>query len=119
MSEKNKTVIPDDIDMTASNIVRADYSDASEIDYALYLAIARAILAERERSQWQPVKDAPKDRMVLVCDVNWPAALQRDTPPPIKVGYLDASTGAWKIFGASWHPTHFMPLPSPPTKEGE
>jgi len=116
--------IPEDLMQAAREVAkewrRVDWNSyEGNVESDLSEDIARAILAERERSQWQPVKDAPKDRMVLVCDVNWPAALQRDTPPPIKVGYLDASTGAWKIFGASWHPTHFMPLPSPPTKEGE
>jgi len=65
-------------------------------------------------NDWQPIETAPREQMVLVVDVNWPAALQRDQTPPIKVGYLDGSTGTWRIFGASWTPTHWKPVPKPP-----
>lgn len=45
--------IPDAIDRIATDIVRADYSNEPEPDYALYAAIAQAIhdavMAERER----------------------------------------------------------------------
>jgi len=107
--------IPDDIFRAAADVWSALPKESAGI-----IAIARAILSERERHQWQPIDTAPNQEMVLVCDVNWPASLQRDQPPPIKVGYLDASMGTWKIFGASWRPTHWQPLPSPPTtEEGE
>jgi uncharacterized protein with PIN domain len=37
---------------------------------------------------------------------------ERTAPVPIKVGgYWD---GRWNVFGASWEPTHWMPLPAPP-----
>ncbi|WP_126242259.1 DUF551 domain-containing protein [Burkholderia gladioli] len=31
----------------------------------------------------------------------------------IKVGYL-GEEGGWHVFGGSWTPTHWMPLPEPP-----
>lgn len=52
-------VIPNDIDQISSDIVRTDYSkDDMEPDWLLYVAIARAILAERRRCaliarQWE------------------------------------------------------------------
>ncbi|MDR6818468.1 hypothetical protein J2X76_003645 [Neorhizobium sp. 2083] len=46
-----KAEMPADIDQIASDIVLADYSKAPEPDYALYLAIAQAILAERQRDR--------------------------------------------------------------------
>jgi hypothetical protein len=47
--DKEHPVIPDDIYRIATDIVRCDYSKAVEPDYEIYLAIARAILAERQR----------------------------------------------------------------------
>lgn len=41
--------LPKDIDQTASDIVRADYSKDDSPDFALYLAIGGAILEERNR----------------------------------------------------------------------
>lgn len=32
----------------------------------------------------------------------------------IKVGGIDRDTGRWWIPGASWTPTHWLPLPKPP-----
>lgn len=46
--------IPEDIDRIASDIIRADYSDASEPEYAMYRAVAEAIHAERLRPQSMP-----------------------------------------------------------------
>lgn len=44
------TAIPHDIDRVASDIVRADYSKQdAEPDWLIYLAIAKAIVAERHR----------------------------------------------------------------------
>lgn len=52
MSE-NERRIPEDIDRIASDIIRADYSDASEPEYAMYRAVAEAINAERDsRRSW-------------------------------------------------------------------
>ncbi|MCO4152015.1 DUF551 domain-containing protein [Citrobacter freundii] len=33
-----------------------------------------------------------------------------------KVGYYLA--GKWTVYGASWTPTHWMPLPAAPQREG-
>lgn len=63
--------------------------------------------------EWQPIETAPKDEMILLAGVMDHASDWR-----IKVGYCD-SLGEWKIFGASWEPTHWMPIPAAPTKEKE
>ncbi|MEH4988131.1 DUF551 domain-containing protein [Enterobacter asburiae] len=31
-----------------------------------------------------------------------------------KVGHIQAHCGEWYVYGASWIPTHWMPLPAPP-----
>ena len=59
--------------------------------------------------EWQPIETAPKDEMLLLagefdCQGDW----------RIKVGYWDEDTKKWKVFGASWTPSHWMPLPDPP-----
>lgn len=66
---------------------------------------------------WQPIEKAPRDgSLMLLCCVGWPHSELRGEPWPIKVGGY--WKGRWEIFGASWAPTHFMPLPAPPG-EGE
>ncbi|TGV15804.1 hypothetical protein EN816_00700 [Mesorhizobium sp. M8A.F.Ca.ET.173.01.1.1] len=42
--------IPEDIDLIATAIVRTSYTNEQDGDWELYSAIARAILAERERA---------------------------------------------------------------------
>lgn len=61
---------------------------------------------------WNPIETAPKDGSVLVyCpDNNW----------KIYVANRD-SYGGWMQSNSGWdcNPTHWMPLPPPPTEEGE
>ena len=57
---------------------------------------------------WQPISTAPIDEIVLV-------AVEFDGPKDwrIKVG-AQGESGQWAVWGASWTPTHWMPLPPPP-----
>jgi len=59
--------------------------------------------------EWQPIETAPKDdtAMLLACEF-----LENDWR--IKVGGWRTDKSDWNIFGASWEPTHWMPLPEPP-----
>jgi hypothetical protein len=78
-------------------------------------------------SDWQPIETAPKDGTRIIAVV---------AGYHICVGvwvnkawcYFDASDffseGMWERYqreraeaGASWEPTHWMPLPAPPQKE--
>lgn len=72
--------------------------------------VINGLLAERA---WQPIVTAPKDGtpILLACS-NWPHATILGKPMPIKIGGWD--NDAWHIFGASWMPTDWMPLPAPP-----
>ena len=72
-----------------------------------------ALLAAPPTAQaqgWRPLIEAPFDEIVLV-------AAEFDGPGDwrIKCGYLDKQTTSWRVFGASWEPTRWMPLPPPPT----
>jgi hypothetical protein len=61
---------------------------------------------------WQPIETAPRDCLLLLSDTTWYAIKHRGEPAPVKVGgWWD---GRWNIFGASWQPTHWQPLPAPP-----
>lgn len=58
---------------------------------------------------WQPIESAPKDEMILLAGEfdyagDW----------KIKVGYYHSEVESWKIFGASWKPSRWMPLPAVP-----
>lgn len=66
---------------------------------------------------WQGIASAPKDGLVLLACVGWPAAAAKKALWPVKVGGWWA--GGWNIFGASWEPTHWMPLPPAPTLPAE
>ena len=59
--------------------------------------------------EWQPIETAPKDEMLLL-------AGELDGPGDwrIKIGYWDEDLQRFKIFGASWEPSRWMPLPDPP-----
>jgi hypothetical protein len=72
-----------------------------------------ALIADHEKEQagegWQPIETAPKDVWVLV----W-------TPPRTTVAYRQRHQDRWLVNGGGGlfvAPTHWMPLPSPPTEE--
>ena len=63
--------------------------------------------------EWELIETAPKDGTALILSVeirpdDWRIKVGgwRRTKPSIGSG--------WIIFGASWTPTHWMPLPEPP-----
>lgn len=92
------------LEVALTTIMRADEN-----------AEARAYIEslERDAARWQPIETAPRDgALLLLACSNWPHSEVLGKPVPIKVGgYWD---GRWNVFGASWEPTHWMPLPAPP-----
>ena len=62
---------------------------------------------------WQPIATAPKE--------NWKYVLAWDAPAPkkgVRMAYRVGST--WStVSGGSIAPTHWPPLPAPPTQEAE
>lgn len=58
--------------------------------------------------EWRSVKTAPGDRVLLVaCELDGPEDWR------IKCGYReDSEPTGWKVWGASWTPTRWFPLPS-------
>ena len=70
-------------------------------------------------SEWQPIETAPKDgRMVLL----FPSRCWAEDSDRGEVGYWDNDFHDWGGLGSAAEdytgPTHWMPLPSPPTPEG-
>lgn len=66
---------------------------------------------------WQPIETAPKDRELLIwrgrpCIARWDDQRYHKTPRPFWNDY--------GVFGVVWMrdnpPTHWMPLPEPPTE---
>ncbi len=75
----------------------------------------RALSAEPARGeQWQPIETAPNSEMLLLACADWPL-VKCGREVPVKVGHK--SFGRWTVFGASWTPTHWMPLPAAPNTE--
>lgn len=75
---------------------------------------ASLALWDKRAPSWQPIESAPKDRLLLLSRFDWPRAL--GVPAPVKVGGWRERE--WEIFGASWRPTHWMPIPKTPEQEG-
>jgi hypothetical protein len=63
-----------------------------------------------QKDVWYEIAEvpAPKEQMLTLACATWPTG-----QVPIKTGYL-TEHGTWKIFGASWTPTHWMYQPDPP-----
>lgn len=72
-------------------------------------ALAAPAPAEPAVPAWQPIETAPKDAVVLL-------AAEFDCPGDwrIKCGTWIPDEKAWRVWGASWIPTRWMPLPAPP-----
>lgn len=71
------------------------------------------------QTTWQPIETAPKDgRMVLL----FPSRCWAEDSDRGEVGYWDNDFHDWGGLGSAAEdytgPTHWMPLPSPPTPEG-
>ena len=62
--------------------------------------------------EWKPIETAPRDKtraFLLACEFD------RKGDWRIKMGYRDSGAiGGWHVWGASWVPTHWMPLPDAP-----
>jgi hypothetical protein len=107
VSEGADMTIPDDVMKMAEEVAGRIRSrdDAAQ-------AIARAIMAERER-QWRPIETAPKDGTAILLGHECAAFS----------GWWDDEyewvDGETSMFGdlTSYEPTHWMPLPQPPQSE--
>jgi hypothetical protein len=125
---ESKPEFPADVWRTASDM---PLDDTGDMDHDISVAIARGIMAERERcaSKWLPIESAPKDRTAII------VAVPDKDRASFHVGeaYFDPETGEYKYgdwwwAGIDWSdyhtgpisevnfhlPTHWMPLPPPP-----
>ncbi|MGZ5077008.1 MAG: hypothetical protein ACXV9R_10330 [Methylobacter sp.] len=89
-----------------------DGIDSDPINATLILDAPGQQLSEpQKRNTWQPIETAPDNEMLLL-------AAEFDGPGDwrIKIGYRDTEnrSGHWSVFGASWIPTRWMPLPDAP-----
>jgi hypothetical protein len=100
---------------------KAEYADALEaadddyVDCAPFKAgdyrKARAALTA---SVWQPIETAPKDRWILAAEASWePGVYDAYAAHYHSDGYWMARCGQYVT--QSPEPTHWMPLPDPPS----
>ena len=61
-------------------------------------------------SAWQPIETAPKDGKTFILIVEYGY---------VYIGLFDNDGYCQDMAGAGLDPTHWMPLPKPPTKEGK
>lgn len=69
-----------------------------------------ALKATSEQDAWQPIESAPKDTQLLLA-----AEFDRPGDWRIKTGYFCSEFDGWRVWGASWTPTLWMPLPAAPS----
>lgn len=121
-NEPFEPAIPEDIRKTAyvlaTDILHTLAATDADIIQAASLidgSIAKAILAERQRHQWQPIQTAPKDgaeflawfgrqNVMMIARFDWVHSVWLTKGEPF-VGFMNNAT-------------HWMPLPRPP-KGGE
>lgn len=63
-------------------------------------------MAEQE---WQPIETAPKDGTQLLLAAEFAPSDWR-----VKTGGFDVVSNCWHLFGASWQPTLWAPIPPIP-----
>lgn len=124
-----QTEIPEDVMKAAREAVAQDgwsvdgdsaYCDPGDSVIAVIdiLPIARAIMAERERSQWLPIETAPQDGTGILAYNPlmgvYNTAYQKNEPDE-----RDRWPCGFSGFLGKWYcwPTHWMPKPSPPKQE--
>ena len=131
--------IPSDIQKTARAVLADIDADFGESPNRAFRegadAIAKAILAERERSQWQPIETIPEElRSQPDRTKNWPQVLVYGHLGFFSVAHVrqqeDGTMGATAFtdglppyhkehYGPIevFRPTHWMPLPAAPKGE--
>lgn len=72
-------------------------------------ALLKEIDAAMASDGWQPIATAPKDEILLL-------ATEFDRPGDwrMKCGYYSVEMGLWRVWGASWNPTMWRPMPDAP-----
>ena len=89
---------------------------ASEaIDQLVILEAAAEIERLRAASQWQPISTAPTDGSRVVV---WRPHEDKQHPAHIGIDLCADVDCLWMYSRRGQQPTHWMPLPSPPTQEG-
>lgn len=74
-------------------------------------AALSAISNSKEVREWQSIESAPKMETILVC---YP-----DSDTATAAWYCDYEDAWWPVYARGIHklnPTHWMPLPTPPTE---
>lgn len=112
----------------ARNICRPSYSGASRVDDAQHVEDVATALREaheagrREHAQWRPIETAPKDGtqfQAWIEKYGWEprARFNPDSEAFELWGRVDYDKDGWDVY-SHMVPTHWMPLPTPPTAGG-
>lgn len=109
-------IIPEDILEAAAQACRdAGYASRNfnQSHSSACLAIAKAILADRQRDQWQPIETAPKDGSGFLAFINmdWIEGMFWNGEDWSYLSDADVTP-----FGR-YKPTHWQPLPAAPKGE--
>ena len=100
------------IHAVARAILKADGQDYGKIDHLEWgsaLRKAKLAIAAHEASAWRPIEEAPVGEDILV-NGNYGATIAKCN------NAHEAWSGDWDY---NENATHYMPLPTPPSNEGE
>lgn len=131
---------PQEILKTAQSVIDrmpdvAGLLNIGEFWEAVEKEVCTAILAERKRAEWQPIETAPKNtkvfaayrnglgnwRIVTACyHTQLPWSDEQDPDDDSEYApeaWYEESETSETIYQTDCHPTHWIPLPSPPKTE--
>lgn len=105
-------------------------TDAAYDEYQMrsYADATCALRGAQKESGWRPISEAPQDGTpILAWNAEYGARETRSvTYTPGSPGFAEGLTDRWwqweepkNNWSLKWQPTHWMPLPSAPTPEGE
>ena len=107
-----------DIPRQLPNELDGDYINRLADHFGIPRYMTKQIrLPEKQSSGWQPIETAPKDGTVVLCwdefkecDLMWYGIIQQWNEPKDILGWMYVATNT------ECYPTHWMPLPKPPTE---
>lgn len=116
--KKKPTNLKSNADQSSDPLMR-------EARASVELSLKKPVKAQRHyasggkcKQSWQPIETAPKDGTVVLCwdefkecDLMWYGIIQQWNEPKDILGWMYVATNT------ECYPTHWMPLPKPPTDE--
>jgi hypothetical protein len=105
------------VDAAREDLLLAKASDNKALLRQVAISMAHgALLAERQRDRWRKIdKIDPVDGLILI---GYGEYRERDGFSPAFMRWSRLTRG-WSVNGMPFYPTHFQPIPAPPSSTEE